>query len=581
MMYLEKLKNRPLLVFVIALLLTLPALVSGWLGDDYIHYALLHPDINIPRANDWSLFGLFSWVDATPERTQVLIDRGVIPWWTFEGFRYQFWRPLTELSHWLDHQLWRDSPFMMHVQSLLWYLGLGVVLYRLFMRIRMSPLACVAALAVFLWDSTHGLTVSWIANRNAIMAAVFGGMCLLWHLQWRDSGSVGQLLLSLVWLTCSLFSGEIGISTCAYLGAYALTVDKRGPKKALLALWPYVLVSVSWWVAYKLGHFGANNSDSNYIDPLESPFIFLSKLGERIPVLLFAQFGLVPADVFGFNPELMVYFSLTALLFLTVVVVIVLPVIKSSPVARFWLLGCVFAAAPISATVPADRNLLMVGIGASAVLGMVFDAMTMGLIASKLRAAGVWCLFLIHLILSPLLMPLFSYSPQIWNQLMSLPMTKGMPIQSHEDRLLLFGMSMPIALATIPMRFAHHLPVPRHSWFISSRHSLFTIKRVTLDTIEIESNRGMIDGFEQNVRNLQREPLHPGQDVVTDAMTMTVLALDESGSPTGLKMGMEPDGMDDVVIIYWDGKRFIRQPLPELGHSLTLDLRRQEAGAAP
>ena len=54
MMYLEKLKNRPLLVFVIALLLTLPALVSGWLGDDYIHYALLHPEINIPRANDWS-----------------------------------------------------------------------------------------------------------------------------------------------------------------------------------------------------------------------------------------------------------------------------------------------------------------------------------------------------------------------------------------------------------------------------------------------------------------------------------------------------------------------------------------------
>ena len=59
---LDLLQRHPGWVFVLALLLTLPALFSGWLGDDYIHYALLHPDVQIPRANDWSLFGLFSWV---------------------------------------------------------------------------------------------------------------------------------------------------------------------------------------------------------------------------------------------------------------------------------------------------------------------------------------------------------------------------------------------------------------------------------------------------------------------------------------------------------------------------------------
>ena len=314
MVYLNRLQYFPYwALVVITIVLTLPALFSGWLGDDYIHYALLHPDIDIPPANDWSLFGLFSWVDASPERTQVLIDRGVIPWWTYEGFRYQFWRPLAELSHWLDHQLWRNSALMMHVHSLVLYLGLGAALQRLYSRMQMSPLAVAGALAVYLWDSTHGLSLSWVANRNAIMASLFGVLCLLWYLDWRDTGGLRALLVSLFWLLCSLFSGELGISTCAYLGAYALMADKAGPRKALMALWPYVVISVAWWLFYKLGNFGADNSDTNYIDPLESPLIFLSKVWERIPVLLFAQFGLIPADVFGFNPKGMVVFSLFSL----------------------------------------------------------------------------------------------------------------------------------------------------------------------------------------------------------------------------------------------------------------------------
>ena len=576
MFYLTRLQDRPVRVFLITLLLTLPALFSGWLGDDYIHYALLHPDIHIPRANDWSLFGLFSWVDATPERTQVLIDHGVIPWWTYEGFRYQFWRPLSELSHWFDHRVWRDSPLLMHLQSLLWYLALGWALQRLFRRLAMPPLALVAALALYLWDSTHGLTLSWIANRNAIIATFFGVLCLLWHLEWRESGRFGPMLISVLWLICSLFSGEIGISTCAYLGAYALLMDKAGARKALLALWPYVVVSIAWWVAYKLGNFGANHSDSNYIDQVESPLIFLSKVGERIPVLLFAQFGLVPAEAFGFNPQWMTLFSVAALVYLALIALIVLPVIKLSPMARFWALGCVLSAAPISATVPADRNLLMVGIGASALLGMLFDAFSAGLIHSRLRRVGVIGLFVLHLMVTPILMPVFSYSPQIWNQLMALPMTKRMPIDSEQDRVLLFGISMPIALAATPMRFAHHLTVPECSWLISSHQDRFTLRRVAQDTLEILADRGMIDEFEQNVRDLAREPLVVGQQVITGVMKMTVLALDDMGSPTHLRMKLDAEHMQNTVVINWDGKTFNRLALPAVGDTLEMNLVRQE-----
>ncbi|MCK5791520.1 MULTISPECIES: hypothetical protein [unclassified Ketobacter] len=570
MQYLNKLREKPHWVLVLTVVLTLPALFSGWLGDDYIHYALLHPDIDIPKARDWSLFGLFSWVDATPHRTQVLMDLGVIPWWTYEGFRYQFWRPLAELSHWLDHALWRDVALLMHVHSLVWYLGLGAGLYRLYCRTGMQPLAAIAGLALFMWDSSHGLTLSWIANRNAIMAALFGVLCLLAYLDWRQSGGGKALVLSLFWLLCSLFSGEIGISTCGYLGAYALMVDKAGPRRALLALWPYVLVSVSWWVLYKVGHFGANHSDTNYIDPLESPLIFASKLGERIPVLLFAQFGLVPADVFGFNPDGMLVFSIVALLCLALVSLIVLPILMQSPMARFWALGCLFAAAPISASIPADRNLLMVGIGASGLLGLLFEAVLSNLVTSRFVRVGAYILFAIHLVISPLLMPIFSYSPWIWTRLMALHVTQRMPIESEQDRVLLFGLNMPIALATSPMRFAHQATLPERLWLMSSDAMQFTVQRVGQNRLQILSEKGMINEFEQSVRDLSRDPLTVGQVVTTDGMRLEIKQLDEDGHPLHLELTLDSQHMDDVVIIYWTPDGFERTALPGEGEALVL-----------
>lgn len=577
MLYLTKLSQKPSLVFILTVVITLPALFSGWLGDDYIHYALLHPDIHIPQANDWSLFGLFSWVDAEPERTRVLIDRGVLPWWTNEGFRYQFWRPLAELSHWLDHRLWRDTALLMHVQSLVWYLGLGFVLARLFRRLAMPPLAAVAALAMFLWDSTHGLTLGWIANRNAIMAALFGVLCLLWFLDWRESNSMRDLSLSLFWLLCSLFSGEIGVSTCAYLGAYVLTMDKGGARwRALLSLWPYVVVSVAWWTIYKLGNFGASDSDTNYIDPLESPILFAAKVVERIPVLLFAQFGLVPADLFGFFPDGQPIYLVIALAFLLLVLLLMWPLLRRSAMARFWALGCLFSAIPISASIPADRNLLMVGIGASALLGLLFAEVTTHMIQSRWLRFGAYGLFVVHMIFSPLLMPLMSYSPQIWNQLMGLQFSQVLPVESNKESVLLFGLSMPIALSTTPMRFAHQATVPRNLWLISSDAMNFTLRRVSATSLEIESNRGMINTIEQTMRNLDREPLSVGQVVSTNAMSMLVDKLDSNNHPTKITMTLQRELVSGAVVVFWDGKAFQRRTLPDVGAQLELMLAKDE-----
>lgn len=574
----DNLKRHPELIFLVTILLTLPAWFSGWLGDDFIHYALLHPDNHIPRANDWSLFGLFSWVDAEPERTRVLIDSGVLPWWAYEGFRYQFWRPLAELSHWLDHQLWRDSAMLMHVHSLVWYLAGGYVLLKTYRQSGLAQFAAAASLAIFLWDSTHGLTLSWIANRNALMSAFFGLACLFCYMRWRQGGTLHFLFVSLLCLVCSLFSGETGISTCGYLGAYALMADRVGPRKAMVALWPYILVTLTWWTAYKLGNFGASNSDINYIDPIESPWIFLSQASVRVPVLLFSQWGIVPAEIFGFGSGFESAYLMISMIFLLLVFAILFPLLKASPTARFWALGCFFAAIPVSSAIPADRNLLMTGVGASALLGMLLEFIRTRAITSKSIRFGGAVLLTIHLLVAPLLMPLTSYSPQIWSRLMALQINQRMPIEPGES-VLLFGLNMPIALATVPMRFANGLTVPDNFWLISSDPYQFAIHRVDGNTLEITSSDGLINQFEQGLRDMKKAPFAVGDVISTDSMLVSVEALNQNGHPTKLTLRFVDDLMPAVRIVYWNGKEFLRTNVPDVASEIQLDLRAQARGS--
>jgi hypothetical protein len=120
--------KRALAIFALIFLFTLPSLWAGLMGDDYMHYAILKAeDLPIEKPDDLSLFGLFSFINGDPERNRRAMDPGVIPWWTYDGMKYAFWRPLAEITHWIDHQLWPRSPALMHLQNVLWYLRMWLL----------------------------------------------------------------------------------------------------------------------------------------------------------------------------------------------------------------------------------------------------------------------------------------------------------------------------------------------------------------------------------------------------------------------------------------------------------------------
>ncbi|MCH8006527.1 MAG: hypothetical protein IH888_09895 [Planctomycetes bacterium] len=173
----------PVVLAILASLLTVPSLWAGLSNDDLMHRQLL---LDSATTLTTALRELFTFIE--PDTTVQFMDQGVLPWWTLDEARISFFRPVTALTHWLDYQLWPDSFVLMHAQSVVWYGGVGA-LVALFYRRFFGPV-WVAGLAALLFvvDDSHVTPVTWLANRNALLAVFFGLLALLAHDRWRRGG---------------------------------------------------------------------------------------------------------------------------------------------------------------------------------------------------------------------------------------------------------------------------------------------------------------------------------------------------------------------------------------------------------
>lgn len=383
---------------LLGMLLALPSLWGGWVIDDHFHRQVLMGSERLTGIVD-SRLDLFRFFDGTPERTQRMLDLGVIPWWTVPTLRGAFWRPVAALTHWLDYALWPKSAPLMHLQSIVWYGFLIFTVALLYRRLMGStPVAGICTL-LFAIDDGHGMPVGFLANRNAVISAAFGVATLLFHDRWRRRGNRIDLALPLLAFSASLLSSEAGLSTTAYLFAYALFLERSPWRSRVLSLLPYAFLVLGWRWAWTIQGYGVSDGMSFYIDPLNSPIEFLAAMSQRLPLLLLGQWALPPSDLSVLlTPSSVGALSAVAMLVLLAIGWIVVTVLRSGlsnegpsesletrstpavlgeasepgfeqaiPTRRllsFATVGMFLSVLPPCATFPSDRLLLFVGLGA-------------------------------------------------------------------------------------------------------------------------------------------------------------------------------------------------------------------------
>ncbi len=285
------------LAVLLAIALTLPSLVGGLAIDDHIQHvaAVGHPSVaGTPRA-PWDLF---SFMRGDPSEKHDILDRIGGAWMVPEDFQIAFLRPLSSLTHALDYRLWPDHAWLMHLQNVVWYGGLAYLVGLLYRSVLGPGPTAGLALLLYAVDDAHGVTVGWIANRNALVAATFGVLTILaydrWRRQhWRPGAWLGPLCFAV-----ALTGGESAIAVGAYLIAHAVCLARDDWRNRFANLAPYGVLVVVWRLLYSALGYGALGTDL-YIDPGREPAVFLITIVERLPVLMLGQLGLPPAGAVG------------------------------------------------------------------------------------------------------------------------------------------------------------------------------------------------------------------------------------------------------------------------------------------
>jgi hypothetical protein len=530
-------RGVPRAAVLVALLLVSPCLRVGPVGDDYMHMARVDPGLHAPGFA-YAPLDLFTFVSGDPAQRAVLLEEGVFGWWMAPDFRMSFWRPLSSLTHVLDHALWPRSFVLAHAQSMLWFAALLVVLSAVYRRFHAAWIAHLALL-LYAVDDARGWVLGWVANRNVLVAATLAFAALVVHDRARRDGWRPGLWLAPALFALGLLGGEAALGVTGYLFAYALFVDSGPLARRLARLWPYGALSVAWLAAYKLLGYGTSGGGM-YLNPLDEPAAYVRALVERLPVLAAAQVGLGIADAWvALPPTARLALYLGAILVLAVFAAVLAPVWRRLPACRFWALGAVLSLLPVCATYPMDRLLVFAGVGGMAGVALVLADWVEGGLAVLARprrlfaTAVVVGLVAVHVVLAPLLLParvlLFGLLGQMGDRLEA-----SIPADASVRGRSLVILASSAEMTTFPpwmQRQVTGAPRPAHMRVLASCFSKLSVSRPDTATLRVRPEKGFLDNeWLRMVRGASR-PFRAGDEVELPDVHVRVRDVTSDGRP--------------------------------------------------
>lgn len=539
---------------LLGVLLASPALDSGLLADDVGQRAFILAKIAGTEPRPW--WDMFVLVGASPEELEHMRFTGQVPWWTSLHLRIAFFRPLTAATHYLDYLLWPAAPWLMHLHQLAWHglaCGLGWLLFR---RLASCPSAAGAAALAFSLTNLHLSASAWLAHRNALLALVFGLLCLLAHDRWRrDQWRPGAVLGPLSF-GAALLCGEIGVAALGFVVAHALVLEQGRRAPRLLAVAPYLFVLVIWRLCYDALGYGVTSSGV-YLDPVVDPWLWVSTAPSRLLELIVHAFG--PA---GLIAQQLVGRGIGAGV---VLLCIVMTAKFASPGARralaFGLVAVVLSMVPLTATAPHDRVLVVATIGSCVLFGEAIDlGLTQQGVLPRVAALVV---FSTHFIINPLVGTWFAFKvEEIKVSSANYPIAAGLDDGAlrRQSLIVLHTPNLLYASLLPASRQARGLNRPNFTWVLHAEPSAaLEIRKIDDQTFELEDPEGWLRGESQLLRG-PGDPFEVGDEVRTLDYRLRILEMAD-GRPKRVQVRLR-SVLDDpsLALVTWAGYDFERCP---------------------
>ncbi len=547
--------RAPAAIAVLAGVLGLATLTNGLLLDDLLI---------LDRAAYFDVFAGFNFVGGEPLRIANERVAGTLPWWTADGLSVQFLRPLAMVSHGVDMLLWPGSPVIMHLQNILWYVLLVVLVGRVYRQLwpgANSVGGATLAMLVFAIDDAHALNVGWLATRHSLMGGVLAVAALLAHLRRGEARVdwIGPLLFAL-----ALCASETALAILGYIVADIwLRGDPgtRGRNQRVVALVPYAVVTGAWFACYQWLGAGASGCGL-YLDPRADFVGFLAQAGASTSLVLGSQFG--PPGIF----ELMVFVpggvgagAIAAAVVLAAVFWVCWPVIKQLPQARFFAVGMLLAAIPHAATMPSDRYLLLIGIGGAGLLASVMSKVRNRELLSRVRRVCVWVLVALHVVIAGLLFVPRSVGMTALHNAIDRA-AQSMPDQPNVVLLQAPGDLFPLYAPAMRARAGVGHP-GFHVVYAGS--SGLKIERVDADTLRVEPLNGFFAAPGEQVF-ADSFSLAEGETRSLPACEIEVAKRDADGTLRSVLVHLKPGAQ----VMAWGPQGPVAADLPDVGQSQQL-----------
>lgn len=522
---------------LVGVLCALPAIGRERVFDDHVLELVARESSDAVAPG--SGLDLFRFASGEAAHNLALMARGsMLPWYSDPALKITFFRPLSSLSHRLDYLAWPEHPQLMYVHSLLWLAALCVLVWRLYRRMELASPA-VAALAAWLYavNDAHGAVVAWLSNRNALISAVGAVAALLAHHRARREGHAPSRWLAPLWLALGLFAGELGASAWAYLLAYAIAIETGPLLERLRSLAALLLTTLVWAAGYVASGAGTRASGV-YLHPLGDLPAFAAELPRRALVLLGAAFGPFPADLSFLGPlPLAPLWPLAAALVLAGLAWFLRAQLRRDPIARFWAIGVLLGVVPVAASFPSDRLLVLVNIGAMALVARLVGQLLASPLAtpSPGRAARAYggALLVVHAVLGPLLLPIRARQIQELGQATgeAFACLEGIEDLEHKTVIVLGAPADFFVSYLQAERAARGLPRPAHVYWVTNPAAELDLRVTSERTLSTERQGGFFVTPAEALYRKRSAPLVLGASVGLPELTARISGVTSEGRP--------------------------------------------------
>lgn len=560
-------------VIAVALGLTLPSLLAGLFIDEYVQLSKWQQTVGQRGLGGIGEFlnDCYVFISGDPTlRARELKDE-VGAWWAAPTLKVAFWRPLSAATLALDYALWPTSAARMHLQTLAWFMALLAALHGLYRRL-LAPRVAALALALYAWDDARGIVLSWIAKRNAIIAALFGVCAILAYERWRRNGWRLGAWLAPVLLGCSLLASEMGIATTGFLFAFALTLDTGSLPRRLGRLLPHAFVVITWHVIYSQAGYGARAPGFQYVHPLTDPVTFTKQFFVGAPLLALGQLTPVPGDlVGGLSLPYKAGFSAAAVALVCAVGSAAWPRLAHDARWRYWLLSSGLALVPIAASGPTEQNLVFVGMGVSPALAMTFSSFVERASALRWHRVLLGTLAVCNLVLAPLLLPVkclamlgTAYLGKVTNE--SVPTG---PTVAARTLVVVAAPSEGHLYFVRKLREVKGLPHPRLTRVLVTTAAKVAVTRLDSQTLRVVPEGGYFASPMHSMYNDPARPLRKGDVVAGSDMTATVVEVNADGRPSAVEFRFA-SALESPEWLWMcgEGLRVVDWRLPRVGETV-------------